>query len=67
MPDLLKFQMLLIYTTKGSSVHGHVIVACVQKKYSCSIELADPLGKLVFLGSRRNYTQLWAAEESWSS
>jgi hypothetical protein len=31
-----------------------------------AVELANPLGKLVFLGSPRSYTQLRAGEESWS-
>jgi len=46
MLDLLKFQMVLIYTTKGSSVCGHVIVAYVQKKYSCSSQTCRPTCKI---------------------
>ena len=61
MPDFFKFQVLLIYTTKGSSVHGHVIVAYVQKKYSCSSWTCRPTWKIgLFLevqGVIHNYGQ----------
>lgn len=57
MPDLLKFQALLIYTIKGSSIHDHVIVAYVQKKYSCSSWTCRPTWKIGLSGkSKELYT-----------
>jgi len=36
-----------------------------RRSTAAAVELADPLGKLVFFRSPRSYTQLWAGEESW--
>jgi hypothetical protein len=64
-PNSLKFQMLLIYTTEGSSVHGHVIRAHAQKEHSCGSLTWRPNWKTdLAWKSKELYIFLWAPKVS---
>lgn len=47
-PNLLKFQIMLIYTIEGSSVHGHVIRGVCAERHLRLCDMATHLGKTRF-------------------